>query len=96
MRWVPLYTFFILLKSLIFHSPQASYGNEEIVQGFWFTPVIETEHSSAFLTKSMYEAISKGEMKRIPLLIGICSEEAIARAASKCIGFLKLSFRGLI
>lgn len=62
---------------------QGTTGNEEITQGFWFTPSIEPEHSNAFLTKPMYQAISKGEMKKVPLMIGICSEEAIARAISK-------------
>ncbi|XP_050499751.1 juvenile hormone esterase-like isoform X2 [Diabrotica virgifera virgifera] len=56
-------------------------GNEQIVQGFWFTPVIEPEHQNAFITEYQYDAISKGHMNKIPLMIGICSEESIARAA---------------
>ncbi|XP_050499750.1 juvenile hormone esterase-like isoform X1 [Diabrotica virgifera virgifera] len=57
-------------------------GNEQIVQGFWFTPVIEPEHQNAFITEYQYDAISKGHMNKIPLMIGICSEESIARAAA--------------
>nr|ASM90853.1 putative juvenile hormone esterase 2 [Colaphellus bowringi] len=56
-------------------------GNEQIIQGYWFTPVIEPEHENAFITEKMYSAVENGKMKRVPLMIGICSEESIARAA---------------
>ncbi|CAH1109552.1 unnamed protein product, partial [Psylliodes chrysocephalus] len=56
-------------------------GNEQIIQGFWFTPVIEPNHDNAFISKNMYETVKNGDMNRVPLMIGITSEEAIARAA---------------
>ncbi|KAG5877342.1 hypothetical protein JTB14_030713 [Gonioctena quinquepunctata] len=56
-------------------------GNEQMVHGFWFTPVIEPDHEAAFITEYMYSAIENGHMNRVPLIIGICSEEAIARAS---------------
>nr|XP_023023448.1 venom carboxylesterase-6-like [Leptinotarsa decemlineata] len=56
-------------------------GNEQIIQGFRFTPVVEPDHENAFITEMMYPAIEKGHMNRVPLMMGICSEEAIARAA---------------
>ncbi|XP_028149429.2 venom carboxylesterase-6 isoform X1 [Diabrotica virgifera virgifera] len=51
--------------------------NNQIIQGFQFTPVIEPNHDDAFITKRMYEAIINGEMQRVPLILGICSEEMI-------------------
>ncbi|CAG9828978.1 unnamed protein product [Diabrotica balteata] len=54
--------------------------NNQIVQGFQFTPVIEPNHDDAFITKRMYEALVNGEMQRVPLILGICSEEMIWRA----------------
>lgn len=55
----------------------------QIIEGFWYTPVVEPEHEDAFLTESMYAAIEKGHMNRVPLLIGICSEELIWWGSSK-------------
>lgn len=51
--------------------------NIQILQGFFFTPVIEPEHEDAFITEAQYGAIQNGHMSRIPLMIGICSEEQI-------------------
>ncbi|XP_057652547.1 juvenile hormone esterase-like [Diorhabda carinulata] len=59
-----------------------TYGNEQIIQGFWFTPVIEPNHENAFITENQYSALESGHMNRVPLMIGITSEEAIARAAA--------------
>lgn len=49
----------------------------QINQGFWFTPVIEPAHDGAFITENQYGAIQTGHMNRVPLMIGICSEEQI-------------------
>jgi carboxylesterase type B len=51
--------------------------NNQIVQGFQYTPVIEPEHENAFITERMYDAVVNGSLQRVPLIIGICSEEMI-------------------
>nr|XP_023018318.1 venom carboxylesterase-6-like isoform X3 [Leptinotarsa decemlineata] len=50
---------------------------DQMTDGFTFTPVIEPEHETAFITENMYEAIENGRMAKVPLIIGICSEEMI-------------------
>ncbi|XP_057653317.1 venom carboxylesterase-6-like [Diorhabda carinulata] len=57
-----------------------TFGQEEIVQGFFYAPVMEPEHENAFITERMYAAIEEGRMNRVPLMIGIDSEEALTRA----------------
>lgn len=57
--------------------------NDQLFQGFWYTPVIESEHPEAVITENMYEAFEKGNAHRVPLLIGICSEEMIGWTTSK-------------
>uniref|UniRef100_A0A6P7GLK0 Carboxylic ester hydrolase n=1 Tax=Diabrotica virgifera virgifera TaxID=50390 RepID=A0A6P7GLK0_DIAVI len=54
--------------------------DNQMVQGFQFTPVIEPNHDDAFITKKMYDALINGDMQRVPLIIGICSEEMIINA----------------
>nr|WCC58170.1 carboxylesterase [Pharsalia antennata] len=46
-----------------------------------YAPVVEVEHEGAFITESMYESVSNGKINYVPLLIGINSEEQIAKAA---------------
>ncbi|KAJ8981443.1 hypothetical protein NQ317_000117 [Molorchus minor] len=46
-----------------------------------YAPVIEVEHDGAFITESMYEAVKNGRINKVPLVIGINSEEQIAHAA---------------
>lgn len=41
---------------------------------------MEVEHPEAFLTKSPYELVEKREIIKVPLLIGINSEESIGKA----------------
>ncbi|KAJ8957066.1 hypothetical protein NQ318_007279 [Aromia moschata] len=48
-----------------------------------FAPVIEVAHDGAMITESMYEAVANGRINKVPLLIGINSEEEISLAASK-------------
>lgn len=49
------------------------------MQGFEFAPVIEPVHNGAFITERMYEAVEKGHMSRVPLLMGVASEEMLSR-----------------
>ncbi|KAJ8939592.1 hypothetical protein NQ318_010599 [Aromia moschata] len=42
-------------------------------------PVLEYEHDGAFLTKKMYEQLASGDINRVPLLIGINSEESLSK-----------------
>ncbi|KAG5867047.1 hypothetical protein JTB14_012554 [Gonioctena quinquepunctata] len=52
--------------------------NYQDFQGFFFTPVVEPEHETAFFTENPYEAIEKGRMNRVPLMMGFCSEEFLS------------------
>ncbi|KAJ8950572.1 hypothetical protein NQ318_015705 [Aromia moschata] len=54
----------------------------EIMDGFIYAPVIEVDHDDAFFTERQYEVLSSGDFNQVPLLIGICSEEAIQNAAN--------------
>uniref|UniRef100_A0A6P7G2M5 Carboxylic ester hydrolase n=1 Tax=Diabrotica virgifera virgifera TaxID=50390 RepID=A0A6P7G2M5_DIAVI len=45
-----------------------------------FAPVIESLHPDAFITEPMYETIKTGNINKVPLLIGYCSEEQIFHA----------------
>nr|AIY68358.1 esterase [Leptinotarsa decemlineata] len=52
---------------------------DQMTDGLVFTPVIEPEHETAFITENMYEAIENGRMTRVPLMIGMCSEEQLGK-----------------
>ncbi|CAH1180190.1 unnamed protein product [Phaedon cochleariae] len=52
--------------------------DDQITLGFVFGPTIEPEHENAFITESMYEAVEKGHINRVPMMIGMCSEEGYA------------------
>ncbi|CAG9864278.1 unnamed protein product [Phyllotreta striolata] len=41
-------------------------------------PVIEVEHDGAFLTEKFYEILDRGDINRVPLMIGCNSEEYLA------------------
>lgn len=43
--------------------------------------MIEANHPNAFITKPMYESVENGEINKIPLIIGINSEEQIIKIA---------------
>ncbi|XP_018565110.1 cholinesterase 2-like [Anoplophora glabripennis] len=43
-------------------------------------PVLEVEHEGAFLTENMYESLEAGDINKIPLIIGINSEESLGNA----------------
>ncbi|CAH0553724.1 unnamed protein product [Brassicogethes aeneus] len=49
----------------------------ELIFGFKYAPVIEPEHDGAFITKNIYVSIEKGEFTRVPMMLGIASEEGL-------------------
>ncbi|XP_063925055.1 carboxylic ester hydrolase-like isoform X1 [Zophobas morio] len=49
----------------------------EISQGFYWAPIVEVKNRDAFLTKKMYGLLEAGNVIRVPILIGITSEENI-------------------
>lgn len=55
----------------------------QMIQGFHFAPVIEPEHEGAFITEFQYSAIKDGHMARVPMMMGICSEELVSYEAGK-------------
>ncbi|CAG9861805.1 unnamed protein product [Phyllotreta striolata] len=57
-------------------------GYEQITDGFLYTPVIEAESETAFITERMFSALENGHFNRVPLIIGICSEESITTASN--------------
>uniref|UniRef100_V5I8T2 Carboxylic ester hydrolase n=1 Tax=Anoplophora glabripennis TaxID=217634 RepID=V5I8T2_ANOGL len=59
---------------------QESVGRTQIVQGFWFTPVVDPDHEGAFLTRRMYDAIADGSVSQVPMLMGLMSEEQLSKA----------------
>nr|WCC58164.1 carboxylesterase [Pharsalia antennata] len=59
---------------------QESVGRTQIVQGFWFTPVVEPDHEGAFLTRRMYDAVASGGVSQVPMMMGLMSEEQLSKA----------------
>ncbi|RZC32812.1 COesterase domain containing protein, partial [Asbolus verrucosus] len=53
------------------------YGPEdiEISQGFYWAPIVEVKNPNAFLTKKMYGLLQAGNVVRVPILMGMASEE---------------------
>lgn len=47
-------------------------------QGFYYAPVIEVKSPNAFITKKMFGLVQAGNTIRVPILIGMNSEEAVA------------------
>ncbi|KAH1029021.1 hypothetical protein HUJ05_002327 [Dendroctonus ponderosae] len=45
-------------------------------------PTLEPEHEGAFITQPMYELVEAGDVVKVPLFIGINSEEYIGKAAN--------------
>lgn len=54
---------------------------------------MESNHSNAFLTGSQFDALQKGQLNRVPLLIGGTSEEWIWKGSCKLF-LLKKYFSG--
>lgn len=60
-------------------------------QGFFYAPVLESEHKDAFMTRRMYNDLKSGIFLKVPTIIGINSEESLEDANGKLIlvvGFL--------
>lgn len=53
------------------------------MNGFDWTPSIEVPHMEAFVTQHQYEAIESGQMARVPLMMGIASEEMLFKTDGK-------------
>jgi hypothetical protein len=47
----------------------------EILQGFYWAPVVEVKNEDAFITKNMYGLLQAGNVVKVPTLLGITSEE---------------------
>ncbi|XP_049821146.1 juvenile hormone esterase-like isoform X2 [Aethina tumida] len=52
---------------------------DEMAQGFHFAPVVEPEHDDAFITETAYESLESGNINKVPLIIGMTSEEGLYR-----------------
>lgn len=52
-----------------------------MAQGFYFAPVTEVDNESAFLNRKMYGLLETGSFNRVPILMGISSEEELYRYA---------------
>lgn len=57
-------------------------------EGSWFAPVIEGDHEDAFITERMYESLEKGNFNKVPLMLGMMSEEAVGQAGGKYTRYL--------
>lgn len=56
-------------------------GSMILSEGSWFAPVIECDHEDAFVTERMYGSLEKGNFNKVPLVVGMTSEEAVGQAA---------------
>ncbi|XP_049820410.1 putative inactive carboxylesterase 4 isoform X2 [Aethina tumida] len=54
---------------------------DQMAQGFYFAPVTEVDNESAFLNRKMYGLLETGSFNRVPILMGISSEEELYRYA---------------
>jgi hypothetical protein len=62
---------------------QENHQNRQLLQGFFYAPVIEPEHDGAFLTKKMYGQLKSGDFIKVPTLMGFNSEENLIYASRK-------------
>ncbi|RZC35598.1 COesterase and/or Abhydrolase 3 domain containing protein [Asbolus verrucosus] len=61
-----------------YHNSEAGPEDTEILQGFYWAPVVEVKNPDAFLTKKMFGLLQAGNVVAVPLLIGMTSEEALS------------------
>ncbi|KYB29071.1 Esterase-6-like Protein [Tribolium castaneum] len=54
--------------------------NRQISQGYFYAPVLEVEHEDAFITRKMFGDLKIGNFVKVPIIIGITSEEALEDA----------------
>lgn len=59
------------------HAISDDISNWQIAQGFYFAPIVEPKYEDAFVSENFYDIAANGNFNRIPLLIGINSEEMI-------------------
>lgn len=59
-----------------------------VQQGFPFGPVIEYKHKGAFISESTYSLLESGSFNRVPILMGVTSDESVF--FEKCRYFFKL------
>lgn len=59
---------------------QGGSDSDPWMNGFAYTPAIEPQHPEAFITQNQYEVVYSGQMDRVPLMIGMTSEEMLGRA----------------
>lgn len=52
-------------------------------QGFSYAPVIETTGSDPVVADYQYETLASGNVNKVPILIGMCSEEGLVNYDSK-------------
>lgn len=56
-------------------------SNEQGLEGSsYFGVVVEPDVEDAFITSLMYESIANGNFTKVPIMLGICSEESLYRA----------------
>lgn len=84
------FSFLVLTFNLLFQLDMQNRTHsisdwDPLMQGFEWTPVIEPQHPGAFITENMYAAVNEGRMHKVPLLMGVASEEMLDRAACKFI-----------
>ncbi|CAG9765443.1 unnamed protein product [Ceutorhynchus assimilis] len=52
-------------------------GNVQIRQGFYFAPVVDAASVNPIVPENQYGAIRDGRINKVPILLGICSEEGL-------------------
>ncbi|RZC36809.1 COesterase domain containing protein, partial [Asbolus verrucosus] len=60
-----------------YHDHQETPQDLELSQGFYWAPVVEVKNENAFMTKKMYSLLKAGNFIKVPILIGINSEEML-------------------
>lgn len=58
-------------------------------QGFSYAPVIETTGSDPVVADYQYETLASGNVNKVPILIGMCSEEGLVNYDSKFLPTLR-------
>ncbi|XP_044258533.1 esterase FE4-like [Tribolium madens] len=78
-----------VLRDFLLNISAEDLDKVSLKQSEW-APVIEVEHEDAFITKKMYGLMRTGNFVKVPVLMGINSEEALSEAGdldslkSKC------------
>lgn len=66
-----------------YHDTEDGPEDLEISQGFYWAPVVEVKNSDAFLTKKMYGLFKAGNVVKVPIIIGVNSEENLGFNSSE-------------